>query len=65
MAREEKRQEHLATPPGYATMACIERMHRKHGKPRTAAVGNRNGQPARARPGRLGGGEARSSIEAG
>ena len=27
--------------------------------------GNRNGQPARARPGRVGGGEARSSVETG
>jgi hypothetical protein len=27
--------------------------------------GNRNGQPARARPGRVGGGEARRSEEAG
>ena len=27
--------------------------------------GNRNGQPARARPGRVGGGEARSSEETG
>jgi hypothetical protein len=27
--------------------------------------GNRNGQPARARPGRFGGGEARSSAETG
>ena len=27
--------------------------------------GNRNGQPARVRPGRVGGGEARTSDEAG
>jgi hypothetical protein len=27
--------------------------------------GNGNGQPARVRPGRVGGGEARSSVEAG
>ncbi len=27
--------------------------------------GNRNGQPVRVRPGRIGGGEARSSVETG
>ena len=64
-AREEKQRMHRAVSAGVVVLACVEDGKRGNTGSPVGGVARANRTPARGRPGRRGGGWARSTEDAG